>query len=109
MLIGYVSVKNIHFLQWTIPGIERVGGGGGVGGGVVGMGGVSKSFLQKAGPSHNGNGCVILTRMFLFPLTKSWNASVTCSRLLVFLKSLFTVPSSFCGREKGGDTHTHKL
>ncbi len=41
-----------------------------------------------------------LTRMFLFPLTKSWNASVTCSRVLVFLKSLLTVPSSFCRRQR---------
>ncbi len=38
--------------------------------------------------------------MFLFPLTKSWKASVTCSWVLVFLKSLFTVPSSFCRRER---------
>lgn len=41
-----------------------------------------------------------LTRMFLFPLTKSWKASVTCSWVWVFLKSLFTVPSSFCRRQR---------
>ena len=36
-----------------------------------------------------------LTRMSLFPLTKSWKAAVTCSLVFVFLKSLLTVPSSF--------------
>lgn len=36
-----------------------------------------------------------LTRMLQFPLVNSLKASVTCSRVLVFLKSRFTEPSSF--------------
>lgn len=36
-----------------------------------------------------------LTRMLRFPLVNSLKASVTCSRVLVFLKSRFTEPSSF--------------
>lgn len=44
------------------------------------------------------------TSVSLFPLTKSWKAAVTCSLVFVFLKSLFTVPSSFYrggGRRRG--------
>ena len=40
------------------------------------------------------------TSVSLFPLTKSWKAAVTCSLVFVFLKSLFTVPSSFYGGEE---------
>lgn len=36
-----------------------------------------------------------LTKMFWFPLVNSLKASMTCSRVLVFLKSRFTEPSSF--------------
>lgn len=36
-----------------------------------------------------------LTRMLRFPLMNSLKASVTCSFVFVFLKSRFTVPSSF--------------
>lgn len=36
-----------------------------------------------------------LTKMFWFPLVNSLKASVTCSLVLVFLKSRFTEPSSF--------------
>lgn len=36
-----------------------------------------------------------LTRTAGFPLVNSLKASVTCSRVLVFLKSRFTEPSSF--------------
>lgn len=39
-----------------------------------------------------------LTKTFLFPLVNSLKASMTCSFVRVFLKSRFTVPSSFLKR-----------
>lgn len=46
-----------------------------------------------------------LTKTFLFPLVNSLKASMTCSFVRVFLKSRFTVPSSFLKRRGRGELH----
>lgn len=54
--------------------------------------------LSRQSPRHPP-----LTRTFLFPLVNSRKASMTCSFVRVFLKSRFTVPSSFLKRRDIGE------
>lgn len=65
------------------------------------------SALQASGPDDLKPGNALsrqcpqqcpLTKTFLFPLVNSLKASMTCSFVRVFLKSRFTVPSSFLKR-----------
>lgn len=57
-------------------------------------------FMSAAHWSRRHLTTNILTSTSLLPLTKSLKAAVTCSLVFVFLKSLFTVPSSFYEAEE---------
>lgn len=54
--------------------------------------------LSRQPPQHPP-----LTKTLRFPLVNSLKASVTCSFVRVFLKSRFTVPSSFLKRRESGE------
>lgn len=60
--------------------------------------GSTGNALSRQSPQHPP-----LTKTFLFPLVNSLKASMTCSFVRVFLKSRFTVPSSFLKRRDSGE------
>lgn len=62
--------------------------------------GSTGNALSRQCPQHPP-----LTKTFLFPLVNSLKASMTCSFVRVFLKSRFTVPSSFLKRRDRGELH----